>query len=106
MGEKNESTPIENLTTRAFVLTRKLLVGELTEAETVELIEIQKEMPTTSFSTEMKAFKEVQMESMKSPTEVLNERLKSQDTKYNVLLWVMGVGFSLLLAFNFFSNGG
>ncbi len=99
------------------MLTRKLLSGELTEAETVELIEIQKEMPTTNFATEIKAFKDVQMESMKAfkdvqvesmkaLTDVLNERLKSQDTKYNVLLWVMGVGFSLLLAFNFFNNGG
>ncbi len=88
------------------MLTRKLLSGELTEAETVELIEIQKEMPTTNFATEIKAFKDVQVESMKALTDVLNERLKSQDTKYNVLLWVMGVGFSLLLAFNFFNNGG
>ncbi|MCY3629152.1 MAG: hypothetical protein OXI05_04950 [Bacteroidota bacterium] len=76
MAQEDNSTPIENLTTRAFVLLRKLVkTGRWSEAETIEYVEIQKEMPSANFESKL---------------DVLNETLKAQNTKYNVLIWVIG----------------
>lgn len=68
MAKKDNTTPFEFLQTRAFTLFRKWMdQGSLTESETYELVEIQKEMPAESFRTELKAL----------------------NTKYNVLIWAI-----------------
>ena len=70
MAEQNNSTPIESLTVRAFVLLRKLIkTGKLTEAETIEYVEIQKEMPSENFDA----------------------KLDNLNTKYNVVIWLLGI---------------
>ena len=88
-----KSTTVENLTTRAFVLIRKLSgPGGLSPEEIHELVEIQKDMPATSFDHKLDALKEV-----------LDTRLDSQDKKYTLLLWFIGVGVGLIIASNFAS---
>jgi len=101
LAEEDKSTALENLTTRAFVLLRKLSKeGDLSPEEIHELVEIQKDMPSTSFDHKL----EILTQTLEAQKEVLNQRLKSQDTKYDVLIWGMGIGFTLLLAFNFFGG--
>ena len=38
---------------------------------------------------------------LKAQNEVLDARLKAQDSKYNLLLWFIGVGVGLIIASNF-----
>lgn len=40
----------------------------------------------------------------RSLKESIDAKIDAQNTKYNVLIWVMGIGFTLLLAFSFFGN--
>jgi len=78
MEEKNNSSPFESLPTRAFVLLRRWMKnGKLSESETVELVEIQKEMPASTFKSEFDSFKNVVETKLDSIKE-------SQNTKLNV----------------------
>ena len=55
MAKRDKTAPFEFLQTRAFALFRKWMKdGSLTESETHELVEIQKEMPAESFKSELR----------------------------------------------------
>ncbi|MCY3999935.1 MAG: hypothetical protein OXF84_03880 [Bacteroidetes bacterium] len=65
MARKDKIAPFEFLPTRAFSLLRKWMEGgSLTESETHELVEIQKEMPVTTFKSEFDMFRR-ELNSMK-----------------------------------------
>ena len=62
----------------------------MSETKTIELLEIFKEMPATTFRSEFRALNktlEAQMEAFK---DLIETQMKIQNTKYNVLIWVIG----------------
>ncbi len=131
MEEENSSTPIESLTTRAFELILKLSKGEeLTPQEIVEYIEIQKEMPATSFISELKVINQTlesrldgmsssldarldtqsssldarldtQNSSLDARLDFMSSSLESQKSEIRVMRWVMMIGIALIAAAGF-----
>jgi len=78
------STSLTNLQTRAFALLRKWMKnGSLNETETHELLEIQKEIPTTSVQTKLDSFNSITDAKLDSIKESQDTRFDSVDARFD-----------------------
>ncbi|MCY3628491.1 MAG: hypothetical protein OXG94_00570 [Bacteroidetes bacterium] len=113
------------MTTRAFELTRKLSKGEgLSPEEIHELVEIQKEMPAASFTSELKLINQTleskldalnaslvaRMDGLNTSLDArldaqnssLDARLDAHNSEIRVLRWVIVIGVAIIAAAGFF----
>ncbi len=77
--------------TEAYQLLRKT---GLEEVEAFKLLNIIREMASTNIIARLESKIEAQ-------TKAMNTEMKAQNMRYNLLIWMIGIGVVLLIASNF-----
>ncbi|MCY4001564.1 MAG: hypothetical protein OXF06_03940 [Bacteroidetes bacterium] len=87
MAKEDKIAPFEFLQTWAFSLLRKWMnKGNLSESETLELVEIQREMLATGIKSEFESLKTL-----------LETKIDAQNSKDNLLITMVGSGIAIAL---------